>query len=471
MWRWTDRRVKSSRVVERSCSCIGPARCLRFGLPLLEHIIETNVHHMLVRLLRFGRQRILSCTIINATTFESPMLVNQALLRCNRPLQCTRHIAIAARAFQTPQGRHGRGASSEARPPKSIQKPHQQKSDSPAQRPGLDGSADLIEDVVGEDSKYGAGLEDVNPTPTKTSKNQSAAKAADRVDQSRAAVKVVKTLRAKAVLASIRQRIRNSPAQQGHAAVHTITLGNDLIADTPVSKTKNTSAVLRKNSSTLLHNTSPHHDSLPSFLEYADRTSLSSNSTVYRGTHYEYTVAERLSYYGFELVRTGKSNDLGIDLVGRWSLPSTPSELRVIVQCKATKPQPSMIRELEGAYVGAPAGWHGADVLAILVCSKEATKGVRDAVQRSRLPLCVLQITATGKVSQFLWNVRAAECGLEGLGVAVRYASKEATGKSRGIANNSAEEDIAGNSEYSKGVQEAIVLTWLGNPWRPEVTT
>ncbi|RMZ35667.1 hypothetical protein D0859_00126 [Hortaea werneckii] len=149
-----------------------------------------------------------------------------------------------------------------------------------------------------------------------------------------------------------------------------------------------------------------HHD-LASFLEYAERTSLNPKSTVYRGTHFEYTAAQTLGDYAFQLRRTGRSNDLGIDLVGHWNLPGSsiaaagghqPSEggvghaMPVLVQCKAGKLTPSMVRELEGAYIGAPAGWRGDGVLAVLVSTVSATKGVSAAVQRSQWPLAVMQI-------------------------------------------------------------------------------
>lgn len=190
-----------------------------------------------------------------------------------------------------------------------------------------------------------------------------------------------------------------------------------------------------------------HHD-LPSFLAHASRVGLSESTNTYKGTHYEYTVAKTLSTLNFALHRTGRSNDLGIDLIGHWVLPSQPSTqgaLRVLIQCKAVQPTPSMVRELEGAYVGAPAGWRGDGVLALLVASKEATKGVRAALQRSRWPMGVLQVTREGQVKQFLWNAMAAEAGLEGLGVTVRYHGDASVGK-----------DAPGWTDGS------IALTWLG---------
>jgi hypothetical protein len=181
-----------------------------------------------------------------------------------------------------------------------------------------------------------------------------------------------------------------------------------------------------------------HHTSLSEFLSYADAVSLSPTSTVYRGTHYEYTVANALERLAFSLTRVGRASDLGIDLLGSWAVPSRPAPLNVLIQCKAEAPKPSMVRELEGAVVGAPVAYRGEGTLAILAAAKEATKGVRDAVGRSRLPMAYLNITTEGRVRQFVWNHAAVECGLEGVGVALRY-----------LANG--ESDVA--------------LTWKGMPW------
>lgn len=209
--------------------------------------------------------------------------------------------------------------------------------------------------------------------------------------------------------------------------------------------------------------TQKHHD-LPSFLAYTDATNLNINSTVYRGTHFEYTVAHTLRSFAFMLQRTGRSNDLGIDLVGHWMLPPSTAQkpreckgkakeagrtMPVLVQCKASKLTPAMVRELEGAYVGAPAGWRGEGVLGVLVSTTPATKGVQAAVQRSRWPLCVMQISREGAVRQVVWNAVAAEAGLEGVGVAAKY------------------HDAPTEGDGEEGVQQSISLMWMGKPWRP----
>jgi hypothetical protein len=183
---------------------------------------------------------------------------------------------------------------------------------------------------------------------------------------------------------------------------------------------------------------SSHHTSLSEFLSYVDAVSLSPTSTVYRGTHYEYTVANALERLAFSLTRVGRASDLGIDLLGTWAVPSRPAPLNVLIQCKAEAPKPSMVRELEGAVVGAPVAYRGEGTVTILAAAKKATKGVRDAVGRSRLPMAYLNITTEGRVRQFVWNHAAVECGLEGVSVALRY-----------LAN--------GESE--------VALTWKGMPW------
>ncbi|KAK5112355.1 hypothetical protein LTR62_004318 [Meristemomyces frigidus] len=205
------------------------------------------------------------------------------------------------------------------------------------------------------------------------------------------------------------------------------------------------------------------HNDLPSFLTYSTNTNANTTSTVYRGTHYEYTVSQALSTLNFALRRIGRASDLGIDLVGHWSLPSERKQsdhsLPVLVQCKAAKPTPSMVRELEGTYAGAPAGWRGTGVLALLASIQPSTKGVQAAIQRSASPLGVLQVTREGEVKQFLWNAAAAAAGLEGLGVAVKYAAK------RGGLVGGVEEGVG------EAIGCTIGLTWLGKPWKPAMVS
>jgi hypothetical protein len=167
-----------------------------------------------------------------------------------------------------------------------------------------------------------------------------------------------------------------------------------------------------------------HHNDLPSFLEYASRIDLDPQSTTYVGTHYEYIVKSALEGLGMSLKRIWGKSDYGIDILGTWCLPSAPQPLKVLIQCKALvrKIDPSQARELEGAFVGAPQGWRGPGVLAFIVSKKSATKGVREALGRSRWPMGYVLCNADGKVLQMLWNRRAEQECLQGIGVGLKYA-------------------------------------------------
>jgi hypothetical protein len=123
------------------------------------------------------------------------------------------------------------------------------------------------------------------------------------------------------------------------------------------------------------------------------------------------------------LKRVGGRSDCGIDLLGTWALPSTPQPLKVLIQCKAfaRKIEPSQARELEGAFVGAPTGWRGSGVLGLLVSQNSATRGVREALGRSRWPMGYVLCAADGKILQMLWNRRAEQEGLEGIEVGLKY--------------------------------------------------
>ncbi|KAM4057039.1 restriction endonuclease [Hirsutella rhossiliensis] len=170
------------------------------------------------------------------------------------------------------------------------------------------------------------------------------------------------------------------------------------------------------------------HSDLASFLDHTRRTGLDEKSTVYVGTHYEYTVADALSRHGFFLKRIGGASDYGTDLIGTWTLPSLDHPMRVLLQCKAgvQRVGPQHVRELEGAFIGAPVGWRGDGVLGVLVSERAATKGVRDSLCRSRWPMAFACCSRTGALTQMLWNRRAEEQGLEGFGVTVKHAQDQA---------------------------------------------
>ncbi|KAI1840081.1 hypothetical protein JX266_013708 [Neoarthrinium moseri] len=184
-----------------------------------------------------------------------------------------------------------------------------------------------------------------------------------------------------------------------------------------------------------------HHD-VPSYEAYATRIGLDKNATVYVGTRYEYTVAAALRQFGFDLTRIGRAGDYGIDLLGTWAVPSAPRPLRVLLQCKVssanTRIGPSMVREIEGAFTGAPPGWRGSSVIGLLVTHRPSTKGIRESLGRSKWPMGFISCSSDGAVQQMLWNSRAEEEGLAGMGIGVRL------------------------SEASS--DQELVLTWKGKP-------
>ena len=197
---------------------------------------------------------------------------------------------------------------------------------------------------------------------------------------------------------------------------------------------------------------SPSHSSLSTFLQYAHSTGLSPDSTVYVGTYYEYLCALSLRRLGFSLTRTGGRSDAGIDLLGSWSLPGLTSPLKCIVQCKNLKAKaaPNLIRELEGAFVGAPTGWKGEGVVSVLCARKEATKGVRDAIRCARRGIVWCHIEEVeeglGRVRQLFWNQRVSAEGADSVGIGVRYLPR-----------------IRGEGELE--VDTEVVLTRDGEVW------
>ena len=197
---------------------------------------------------------------------------------------------------------------------------------------------------------------------------------------------------------------------------------------------------------------SSQHTSLDSFLAYARDANLSTTSTTYVGTYYEYLCALSLRRLSFTLSRIGGRSDAGIDLLGSWQLPEASNPLRCIVQCKNLKSKagPNLVRELEGAFAGAPAEWRGSDVVGVLCAGREATKGVREAIRNARRGLVWCQVedigNGVGRVRQMLWNQRVGALGAEGMSVGVRHTL--------GV------EDAEGLKNYDE-----VVLMWKGEVW------
>ncbi|ORY18606.1 hypothetical protein BCR34DRAFT_444233, partial [Clohesyomyces aquaticus] len=226
---------------------------------------------------------------------------------------------------------------------------------------------------------------------------------------------------------------------------------------------------------------SAHHNSLPSFLEYADRVNLAPSKTVYVGTHYEYVAALSLMRLGFSLIRTGKRSDAGIDLIGHWILSPLPEPLPVIVQCKAMSRglSPKHVRELEGAFQGIPAEWRKKEVLGLLVSTNKATKGVLETLGLNRHPMGFLKVSRSGQVEQFLWNRSAAERGLEGVGVTIRHTPRimllehkieEQGEEGEGwVPGKNVKRNTMRTRKFrDAGTSKDIQLTWMGQPIFPD---
>ena len=95
-------------------------------------------------------------------------------------------------------------------------------------------------------------------------------------------------------------------------------------------------------------------------------------------------------------------------------------------------------------------GWRAENVIGVLCAKREATKGVRDALRRSAVPVMWAMVEdvgqGRGKVRQLLWNQRVSQLGAEGVGVGVRY--------------------LPGTE--GKEVEKEVVLTWKGEIWDPD---
>ena len=100
-----------------------------------------------------------------------------------------------------------------------------------------------------------------------------------------------------------------------------------------------------------------------------------------------------------------------------------------------------MVREIEGAFAGAPSGWRSKQCVGVLCASKEASRGVRDALKRSPRGLVwvfvsdvaremtSLNSTTSARIRQLLWNEQVASMGAEGCDVGLKYASTESLEK------------------------------------------
>jgi hypothetical protein len=189
------------------------------------------------------------------------------------------------------------------------------------------------------------------------------------------------------------------------------------------------------------------HTDIASFLTHATSTNLSTTSTYYVGTLFEYTVLRALREFNIVLYRTGGSDDKGIDLRGRWILPTHTqySEgVPVIVQCKAEKRPlgPKYLRELEGATTSAEPG-----TLVLLATLSRFTEGARRVVMGSERAMGVVVVGGYeigGQILQFIWNGAAGRLLGSQLGVKAVFNPAMVTGDDEGVGSK-------------------VMLTWNGS--------
>ena len=188
------------------------------------------------------------------------------------------------------------------------------------------------------------------------------------------------------------------------------------------------------------------HSDITSFLAHANSTSLSTKSTYYVGTLYEYTVLRALRKFNICLYRTGGTDDKGVDLRGRWILPSHGNYadgIPIVVQCKAEQRPvgPRYLRELEGATAA-----EGPETLLLLAIVSRFTEGARRVVMGSERAMGVVVVGGYdfgGEVVQFIWNEAAA-----------RLVGNEVDVKTVFVPGK--------DGEDGEGVGTRVMLTWNG---------
>ena len=225
----------------------------------------------------------------------------------------------------------------------------------------------------------------------------------------------------------------------------------------------------------IVKNGAKAHNSLATFIDYANRKSLSPLKTYYIGTHYEYTTALSFMRLGFSLLRTGAKNDAGIDLIGHWVLAPLNEPLPVIIQCKVRRSSvgPSHVRELEGSFRGIPPDWKNKPVLGLLVTTLKATKGTMEAIARSPWPMGFVMMSKQGLIQQFVWNRAASDRGLQGVGVTLRHTPRALLPASEilEVEDETSPRKKRATKFANAGTQKDIQLTWMGSPIFPERNT
>ncbi|KAF9570732.1 hypothetical protein EC968_001463 [Mortierella alpina] len=169
------------------------------------------------------------------------------------------------------------------------------------------------------------------------------------------------------------------------------------------------------------------HNNLQSFEDLDHNT----DSTIYRGTLFEYQTQEILrDCLGIYTQRSAGNNDYGVDLRGTWFLPLSASpkpgdmvrHLKVIVQCKRmnSKIGPKFVRELQGSL-----SYESQPTMAILAVSSEFTKQALLPYAKSLWPMALVVIdTKTNECRKLMWN-RAAEKVMHGVQIGTRWMSGE----------------------------------------------
>lgn len=255
---------------------------------------------------------------------------------------------------------------------------------------------------------------------------------------------------------------QSSKVARVRAPVKRSTISTSIARSVKPLATKPTSRPTRRATKDLLHN------DLASYLRHAAKAKLDLTTTVHKGVLYEYIVLSALKTYNFNLTRKGQAGDRGRDLDGVWKIPgSTPRkmiELPTIVQCKAFKPQPSQIRELEGSNAGIPAGMNSGYVLRLLVAKGKGTKGVLDAVDSSKVPMGFVHVNDDGLVEQIVWNEAARELGLRGIDATTKWLRAPLKRKKR----TSSDFEGKGRDGSTEGpLVRSVVLMVNRRVWRP----
>ncbi|RAH79885.1 hypothetical protein BO86DRAFT_449387 [Aspergillus japonicus CBS 114.51] len=216
------------------------------------------------------------------------------------------------------------------------------------------------------------------------------------------------------------------------------------------------------------------HYNRASFIDFARRHDLSRSSTLFIGNLYEYTVQTELRHAAALLLhRTGGRSDNGIDHLGTWHLPGHEVPIHVAVQCKAHRRRvgPQSIRELEGVIARRmPHTWRlegsteAGPRVGMLVNRREASAGVRAALQRSALPLVYLMVDLRGTLRQALWNEAVDALGVAPLGVEVVH------GPERQLASELAELDAEGGlALWEEELRDNLPSELRAKPYPPPI--